>query len=198
MESLFHIAFWLIFGAMLGMQIYFSYRFRLVTENKPYDGMELRREEGWPTIVRVVRSATLVVFLILYTLDHRLLKPLTFPLFNWMRIIGVALGILSLVLYSWARSTIGRAWSSQLRVQGNHQLITMGPYRWVRHPIYLALILFMISISLIAANWILIGFLLISFMDLMLRIPKEEQMLRERFGEDYEAYIGHTGKLLPK
>ena len=56
----------------------------------------------------------------------------------------------------------------------------------------------MISIALVSANWILIGFFLISYVDLMLRIPREEQMMKEKFGMEYEAYMRQTGMLLPK
>jgi protein-S-isoprenylcysteine O-methyltransferase Ste14 len=54
------------------------------------------------------------------------------------------------------------------------------------------------AIALIAANWFLIAFLVISFVDLALRIPKEEEMMVEVFGEEYQAYIQRTGRLLPK
>jgi protein-S-isoprenylcysteine O-methyltransferase Ste14 len=56
----------------------------------------------------------------------------------------------------------------------------------------------MTSIALITANWFLVLFLVISIIDLGLRIPKEEQMLVDEFGDKYEAYIQRTGRLLPK
>jgi protein-S-isoprenylcysteine O-methyltransferase Ste14 len=197
-ELLIRIAFWLIFGGMLVMQVYFSYRLRLIGDHTPADGTEVKREGSWPTIVRLIRSAALAVFLVLYALDDPLLRALALPLHDWLRWMGVALGILSLVLYGWSRLTLGSEWSSKLRFQEKHQLITIGPYTWVRHPIYLSLLIFMTGISLVTANWVLIVFLAVSFMDLMLRIPKEEQMMIEKFGEEYEAYMIRTGKLIPK
>jgi protein-S-isoprenylcysteine O-methyltransferase Ste14 len=57
---------------------------------------------------------------------------------------------------------------------------------------------FMASIALVAANWFLIAFLIVSTADLALRIPKEEKMMIEEFGDEYEAYMQRTGRLLPR
>ena len=60
------------------------------------------------------------------------------------------------------------------------------------------MILFMTGIALIAANWFLVAFLVVSVLDLALRIPKEERMMVEEFGEAYEAYRQRTGGLIPR
>jgi protein-S-isoprenylcysteine O-methyltransferase Ste14 len=198
LESLFRIAFWLIFGGMVVMQAYFSYRLHILKEHKPAEPQELRREGRWPSIVRVVRSTLLVVFLVLYALGNPWLRTLSLPFYGWVRATGIIMGTLSLMLYAWSRLTIGRAWSSPLRMQEKHQLVTTGPYAVVRHPIYLSMILFMTGITLVTGNWFLIAFLLISFVDLMVRIPKEERMMIEEFGKEYDEYRLRTGKLLPK
>ena len=54
------------------------------------------------------------------------------------------------------------------------------------------------GIALITANWFLVAFLVVSIVDLALRIPKEEQMMLDEFGDEYKAYMQRTGKLLPK
>jgi protein-S-isoprenylcysteine O-methyltransferase Ste14 len=56
----------------------------------------------------------------------------------------------------------------------------------------------MTGIALIAANGFLVLFLIISIVDLGLRIPKEERMMIDEFGGEYEAYMQRTGRLLPR
>jgi protein-S-isoprenylcysteine O-methyltransferase Ste14 len=57
--------------------------------------------------------------------------------------------------------------------------------------------LFMAGIALVTANWFLVAFLVVSTVDLALRMPKEEQMMLDEFGDEYEAYMQRTGRLLP-
>jgi protein-S-isoprenylcysteine O-methyltransferase Ste14 len=111
---------------------------------------------------------------------------------------GVALGVLSLVVYAWSRITLGKEWSSPLQIREKHHLVTTGPYARIRHPIYLALMGFLTGSALITANWFVIALLVFSIVDLNLRIPKEEQMMIEEFGYEYIAYMQKTGRLLPK
>ena len=180
------------------MQAYFASRLRRAGVHKPADRKAIEREGWWPALVRAVRSISLAAFLVLYAMNEPWLQVLSLPFHDWLRSMGIALGVLSLVLYAWSRTTLGKEWSSYLQMQKKHHLVTTGPYAWIRHPIYLSLIGFMTGISLVGANWFLIAFLVVSFADLILRIPKEEQMMVEEFGEEYEAYIRRTGKLLPK
>jgi protein-S-isoprenylcysteine O-methyltransferase Ste14 len=183
---------------MLVMQAYFSYKLRIIKEHEPGEQQEIKREGRLPSIVRVIRSSVMVGFLVLYALGDPWLRTISLPFHAWLRLTGVIMGILSLMLYAWSRLTLGSAWSSSLRMQEEHQLVDTGPYAVVRHPIYLSMILFMTGITLITASWILIAFLVISFADLMVRIPKEEQMMIEEFGKEYEEYRLRTGKLLPR
>jgi protein-S-isoprenylcysteine O-methyltransferase Ste14 len=101
-------------------------------------------------------------------------------------------------LYAWARVTLGMEWSSQLQIREHHHLVTKGPYARIRHPIYAALLLFLIAIALITANWLLVLFLLASVWVYLVRIPQEERMMIETFGEAYLAYKEKTGGLFPK
>lgn len=198
METLFRIAFWSIFGGMIVIQLYFVSRLRLAGKHKAADRKAIK-QEGWVHIViRVIRSTSLVIFLVLYAVNQPWLRKLQVPFPDWLRWVGVALGILSLGFYAWSRRTLGKEWSSCLQMREAHHLVTTGPYAWIRHPIYLALMGFMTSIALITANWFLIAFLVVSIVDLALRIPNEEQMMIEVFGDEYQAYMQRTGRYLPR
>lgn len=197
-ESLFRIAFWLIFGGMIVMQVYFASRLRLARENKAAGRKAIERE-GWGyAVVRAIRSISLIAFLVLYAVNQPWLGMLSVPIPDWLRWMGVVLGALSLAVYAWSRTTLGKEWSSYLQVREKHHLVTTGPYGRIRHPIYLAILSFLTGITLVSANGFLIAFLIVSIVDLALRIPKEEEMLIEEFGDEYKAYMQRTGRLLPK
>jgi protein-S-isoprenylcysteine O-methyltransferase Ste14 len=199
MESLFHTAFWIIFGGMIVMQACFVFRVRQTGTRKATKCDGIGRAEGWHhDVVRASRAIALVAFLVMYAINSPWLEVLGVPIPDWLRWIGIVLGAASLAFYAWSRTTLGKEWSSPLKVREHHHLVTAGPYAWVRHPIYLSLIVFMTGIALIAANWFLFLFLVISIVDLGLRIPKEEQMMIDEFGEEYEAYMQRTGRLLPR
>jgi protein-S-isoprenylcysteine O-methyltransferase Ste14 len=199
MESLFRTAFWIIFGGMIVMQAYFAFRARQTTTCKATKCETIERDEGLQhAVVRASRAIALVAFLVIYAINSPWLEVLRVPLPDWLRWIGGVIGAASLAFYAWSRATLGKEWSSPLQVREHHHLVTTGPYAWVRHPIYLSLIVFMTGIALIAANWFLVLFLIISIVDLGLRIPKEERMMIDEFGGEYEAYMQRTGRLLPR
>jgi len=111
-------------------------------------------------------------------------------------------GILCLALGLWlfARShaDLGTNWSITLEVRERHQLITQGVYHRVRHPMYTSLLLYSLGQALVLPNWIagpsygVAMVLLVGF-----RLGPEERMMREEFGEEYEAYMARTKRLVP-
>lgn len=111
-------------------------------------------------------------------------------------------GILCLALGLWlfARShaDLGTNWSITLEVRERHRLITQGIYRRVRHPMYMALLMYSLGQALALPNWIagpsygVAMVLLVGF-----RLGPEERMMREEFGEEYEAYMTRTKRLVP-
>jgi len=105
--------------------------------------------------------------------------------------IGVALRI-------WAQVTLGPAWSIRVRIAPDHPLVTAGPYRLVRHPAYLALVLFYLGVA--AAFQSVSGFLVFALglaPALAHRMALEEAALASHFGEDYLRYASGTKRLLP-
>lgn len=85
-----------------------------------------------------------------------------------------------------------------LRLHRNHSLITSGPYRFIRHPMYLAFYLIVFAQLLVSSNWV-VGFYGVSAWSLLyfIRIPSEEKMLKEKFGDEYNKYKEKTGRILP-
>jgi protein-S-isoprenylcysteine O-methyltransferase Ste14 len=196
-ESLFCIAFWVLFVGLIVMQVYFASRVRRAGERVAADRKAIERE-GWGyAVVRAVGSFSLIAFLVPYGINSLWLGVLSASFPDWLRWTGVALGVVSFVLYTWSQATLGKEWSPHLQMRGEHRLVAAGSYARMRHSIYLALMGFLTGIALVTANWFFVALLVVSIVVLALRIPKEEMMI-EQFGEEYQAYMQRTGSLLPK
>ena len=116
----------------------------------------------------------------------------------WLRWTGVGLGALGGFLVVWTLRTLGMNLTDTVVTRRAHTLVTGGPYRWVRHPFYVAALLMFLGNSLAAANGFLFAGGLIAFILLAARSRIEERKLLERFGEPYRTYREHTGRFLPK
>ena len=197
-ESIFQIGFWLLFGGLIIIQIYFVSRVRQVGERVSADQKALDREGLGYFVVRIIASLALIGFLVLYAINPIWLSVLSVPFPNWLRWLGIALGCFSFILYIWALVTLDKEWSPHLQTRNNHQLVTTGPYARIRHPLYSSYIIFMTSNALLTANWFFIALLVVSIIVLVRRIPMEEQKLIETFGEEYRIYMQKTRGLIPK
>jgi len=119
------------------------------------------------------------------------LRPLPF-------IAGTVCLAVGLWLFHESHADLGTNWSITLEVRERHQLVTEGIYRQVRHPMYLALLLYSLGQALVLPNWVAGPSYLVAFGLLFaLRVGPEERMMREEFGKDYEAYMARTKRLIP-
>jgi protein-S-isoprenylcysteine O-methyltransferase Ste14 len=112
---------------------------------------------------------------------------------------GVAVGLATLPVMYWVLSSIGRNISETVLTKSNHALVTHGPYRWVRHPLYTAATIAFLALGLIAANAFILVLGATIFAGLALWVvPKEEAQLTEKFGGAYAGYKQRTGALVPR
>jgi protein-S-isoprenylcysteine O-methyltransferase Ste14 len=118
---------------------------------------------------------------------------------TWTGWVGVVIFVLSLWLLWRSYADIGRNWSASLQTMKGHSLVTHGVYQRIRHPTYAAVWLWGIAQPLLLHNWIA-GFAhLVLFAPLyLLRVPREEQMMLDRFGDEYREYMERTGRLIPR
>ncbi len=121
------------------------------------------------------------------------------PLPEWLSWLGYVVALLGVGLLAWAHDTLGQNFSPWLEVRGDHTLVTSGPYRWVRHPIYTAGLMIGLGVGLLSADLLILVCPLAALTLLLaLRLPDEEAMLAEQFGEDYRDWAASTGRLLPR
>ena len=119
---------------------------------------------------------------------------------GWLpvQVVGLAVGLAGAVLLVWASVLLGRLLIHEAAVREDHALIESGPYRFVRHPVYagyLALLLGSGVASLNVCLWLLWP---VSLLGIRIQAASEEQLLEERFGQDYERYVRRTGRLVPR
>ena len=112
--------------------------------------------------------------------------------------LGLALSVLGVAFALWAIVALGRHYDLVLEVHEDHELIRAGPYALVRHPVYTGLALHFAGLCLASGNLLLIlGTLLVSYPAFYVRARAEENLLRERFGAEYEKYAREVPMLVP-
>lgn len=110
---------------------------------------------------------------------------------------GLALLLAGVYTAFWARHTLGTNWSGRVTIKEDHELVTHGPYRWVRHPIYSGLLLAVggSTLTLDRIGGLVATLLIIGMCTYKLRL--EEHMLDRHFGEAYAEYKLRTWALIP-
>ncbi|MBN2411509.1 isoprenylcysteine carboxylmethyltransferase family protein [candidate division KSB1 bacterium] len=97
-----------------------------------------------------------------------------------------------------SHADLGRNWTATLLIKNNHTLITKGIYSYIRHPMYAGHWLWGVAQFLLLHNWIAGPAMLVTMLPFYLyRVPREEKMMLEKFGEDYRTYVSKTGGILP-
>lgn len=101
-------------------------------------------------------------------------------------------------LFVWATRTMGRNWSIVARTRADHELVTTGPFAYVRHPIYSAMALILLALAIGLGNeWRLIVALPLYALGTWLRIAEEEKLLRAMFGPAYDGYAARVARFIP-
>jgi len=101
-------------------------------------------------------------------------------------------------LFAASKRALGRNWSLVARTRADHELVTWGPFAYVRHPIYSALFVWLIAMAVAFGHyWGLIFGVPLYWIGTILRIREEERLLRAQFGADYEAYAARVKRFVP-
>jgi len=178
----------LLVGFAVVMPVGIYHRLRSHTDEK-LD----RRQEGW-LILLTLRPLALAFLtgLVAFLIEPNWMAWASFNLPNWARWTAVGFGVGASGLLIWTFRSLGHNLTDTVVTRRNATLITHGPYRWVRHPFYLAFAMAVIANSLITAS----GFLAITgaaaFLAIVVRTSIEESKLIDRFGRDYVRYMQHT------
>ncbi len=186
---------YVVAGFFLIILIALPFRFKSQATREKLD----RTQEGVAMMVGL-RLAGLALWagVIAFMIDPRVMAWSSIALPARARWAAVGLTILTAVLLIWTLRSLGPNLTDTVVTRAAHALVTQGPYRWVRHPFYDCMALFMVSTALMMANWFVMMGGAVVFALLALRSRTEEDKLLERFGEPYRAYRAATGRFLPR
>lgn len=128
-----------------------------------------------------------------------LLYSVSRPLQDALSLAAIPMAITSSWLTVSAIRTLGKQWSFDARLAEGHRLIVAGPYSHMRHPIYTAMLGMMLATGLAVTYWpIVAAATLIFCLGTAIRVRAEERLLRDAFGEDFEAYARYVPAILPR
>lgn len=117
---------------------------------------------------------------------------------SWVRWLGVALGVSTIPTAYWVLAALGSNVSETVLTKEGQELVTGGPYRWVRHPLYSTGIGLFLGIALMAANAFILVWTVVALLGVRFGVvPREEAALISRFGDEYRRYRARTGALVP-
>jgi protein-S-isoprenylcysteine O-methyltransferase Ste14 len=171
-------------------------------------GVYARRTKGLERIHRQVDG--LETFLMLLVIPPSLLLPVLYlftPLLSFAdyglptvaRWWGVAVMVAALWLFWRSHADLGLNWSATLELRNEHQFVTHGVYRSIRHPMYASIFLWGLAQALLLPNWLAGWSAFVPFAVMyVLRTPREERMMCEHFGQEYGDYMRRTGRLFPR
>jgi protein-S-isoprenylcysteine O-methyltransferase Ste14 len=188
---IYKIAFWV--NTLLQLVIRFPFGMSTRSRKK----IERRVSPTENILLSLLTIATGILPLIYSVTNWLAFANYTLP--AWMGWTGIFIMACSLLIFWRAHYDLKANWSPSLELYEGHTLITNGIYRYIRHPMYASLLLANIAQILLIQNWIAgpIG-IIVFILFYTFRSQAEEQMMMERFGDQYREYKEATGAILPK
>jgi protein-S-isoprenylcysteine O-methyltransferase Ste14 len=196
-ERALDVMFWTLLAAGVSMRSWFAFRVWRSGERIAADRAARAREGLWPHVIAYAAVLLLIAVALQFCFHRESLRRFAYPAPIWLRWAGVCFGMASAALFAWTHVVLGRFWSPYLQLRPGHRIVATGPYARVRHPMYSAIIGWLISLGLVSANWIPLVLATLVAMNFRLRIEGEEKMMLQQFGEEYREYMKRTGRLLP-
>jgi len=158
----------------------------------------VRRFDRTEKLLLAAMFPPVLVLPVLY-LFTPLLSFADYDLAPFIRWAGAVVMVVSLWLFWRSHVDLGQNWSVSLELRENHELVSHGVYRWIRHPMYASIWLWGLAQGMMLANWFAGWSVLPAFAAMyFIRMPREEALMCEQFGDAYRDYARRTGRLLPR
>ncbi|MEM9648701.1 MAG: protein-S-isoprenylcysteine O-methyltransferase [Bacteroidota bacterium] len=187
---------WLEISFMVFWICMFIVRYPFAQRNKK-NSITADKKDGIEKITLALTALSMMILPAVYVATPWL-DFADYHLPNYWGILGIVLLSPTSILFYRSHKDLGRNWSATLEVHQEHTLVTTGVYKYIRHPMYTAIWLWVICQALLLQNFIVGLSGMLSFGLLyILRVGKEEKMMEGQFGEKYVAYKGRTKRLVP-
>lgn len=191
-EIIFRILVVVLLVSGLGVSIYFRHR------ADKSGGRVARRVDGRLfVLLQMLFLIAMPGSLLLFVVEPARLGSASFSAPDWLRWLGVAAAAAATPAMAWVLRHLGDNVTPTAAVREQHELVTSGPYRFVRHPLYSFGTLWWLGLSLVVASWWMLLLTLLTFVAVATRAPREEAALVERFGDGYRIYMERTPRYLP-
>ena len=179
-----------------GMGISFYYRLKADRES----GEKLSRKADGTVMMTIIRIGGLILWLspLVYLINPAWMAWSKVGLPDWIRWLGVGIGVVNTLGIYWLFSSIGTGITPVSATRKEHKLVTSGIYKYIRHPLYTFGSTMFIAFGMMADNWFIGALGILAFIAMAIRTPKEEANLIEKFGNEYREYMKRTGRFLPK
>ena len=163
-----------------------------LTQPKQRDQLDIPKGD-WLTVLLGVLPSFGVLAINLQCWIRRPIEP------HWgLTAVGLLLCAGCILFRGWGKHTLGYYYTFAIDIRNNHTVINHGPYRLVRHPLYLGALLGIIGFPLLAQSWFSVFVLSIPVGFVYgLRLFLEEKFLFESLGQPYRAYADRTARLIP-
>ena len=194
-DLIFRLILAILFVVVVGTRRFFEQKAAKTAKEGLEQDMDSRTQIALQSVLLTLSNLAMIAYLI--NPSWMTWSSLTLP--EWAPWIGIALGVAGTGILIWTHRTLDRNFFGGMKIRQGHQLITSGPYRWVRHPMYSAFALLGLAWFLLSGNWIIAGFwLAATALVIVARLNEEERMMLRQFGDDYRIYEQQTGRFLPR
>jgi protein-S-isoprenylcysteine O-methyltransferase Ste14 len=193
-ENIFRILAALVLFSAMSISIYFR------SKADRESGEKIARSADGKTLMTIIRLGGLILWLspFVYLINPKWMAWSKLGLPEEIRWLGVFIGLLCVGGVYWLFSSIGSGITPTSATRREHKLVTKGPYRWVRHPLYTVGSSMFVAFGMMADSWFVAALGILTFILMAIRTPKEEANLIEKFGDEYREYMKRTGRFLPK
>jgi protein-S-isoprenylcysteine O-methyltransferase Ste14 len=192
-----HLEFWPTLTFVVVMWSWFAFVILFLVRHKPPSAPESKRERA--SILGIVLQGGGYAFV--WSIRRAWFSPIV-SVSNSVEIalaiLTMALGIASVWFITVAIRTLGKQWSLGARLIEGHQLITAGPYRLVRNPIYTGMFGLLLATGLAVSHWVgLLIAIVVYGIGTVVRVRSEEKLLRGAFGAEFDSYARRVPAVIP-
>jgi protein-S-isoprenylcysteine O-methyltransferase Ste14 len=187
---------WLVTGLVVGgaavSAALYRHGGRRYAEGK---GEPIPPARGFRWVYRYLQASTVLVAVGSQWSDH----PAWLSVFrlDWLSAVGLVVSAVGLAVFVWAKRSLGRAYSPCFDSLVPQAVVSAGPYRWVRHPIYTGNLLILLGLFFASGSvWLAVNVLVTAVYYVRAAVA-EERALGARFPE-YAGLVARTGRFLPR